>query len=60
MRQWTKSSYSGAREPDCVECRIGDAEHVNMRDSQHPHLNHLAIPAPEWNAFLHAVRHDEL
>ncbi|WP_393916088.1 DUF397 domain-containing protein [Halostreptopolyspora alba] len=31
-----------------------------MRDSKHPHLDHLAFRAGEWDAFLAATRHGAL
>lgn len=51
---WKKSSYSGPREPNCVECRT-EVGHVLIRDSQHPELGSLAFDPREWRAFLGEV-----
>lgn len=56
---WTKSSYSGPQEPNCIECRTA-RDHVLIRDTQHRHLGHLEVPAAEWGALLGAVRRGEL
>ncbi|QVQ54176.1 DUF397 domain-containing protein [Spiractinospora alimapuensis] len=58
MHQWHTSSYSQNR-GNCVECRTVTGQ-VLVRDTQHRHLGHLTLPATEWQAFLHAVRRDEL
>ncbi|WP_333486420.1 DUF397 domain-containing protein [Streptomonospora mangrovi] len=31
-----------------------------VRDTQNRHLGHLAFPAAEWDAFLTAIREDNL
>lgn len=49
-----KSRLSGVN-GDCAEMaplHSGAA----LRDSKHAELGHLAFPAPEWGAFLSAVR----
>jgi hypothetical protein len=56
---WQKSSYSGSTNPNCVECRT-DGQRVQVRDTQNTGLGHLTVPAPEWRAFLAAVRQREL
>ncbi|QVQ54522.1 DUF397 domain-containing protein [Spiractinospora alimapuensis] len=56
---WHKSSYSPNSGSDCVE--VAETPHtVLVRDTQHRHLGHLTLPATEWQAFLHAIRRDEL
>lgn len=55
MEHWTKSSYSGGREPNCVECRI-DGDRVLIRDTRHRNHGRLSIPRPEWAAFLAELR----
>ncbi|QVQ52198.1 DUF397 domain-containing protein [Spiractinospora alimapuensis] len=57
--RWHTSSFSNASGGNCVEVAEGPRA-VNIRDTQHRHLGHLAVPATEWRAFLHAVRKDEL
>lgn len=56
---WTKSSFSGPQEPNCVECRT-DHGQVLLRDTQHRHLGHLQVSATEWQAFLAGLRRGEL
>ncbi|ASU83636.1 DUF397 domain-containing protein [Nocardiopsis gilva YIM 90087] len=56
---WSKSSYSGGGNPDCVEVARRPAE-AHVRDTQNRHLGHLTIPAQEWSAFLSGVRTDRL
>ena len=56
---WRKSSYSDAHGGNCVECRA-ESTRMLLRDSQHRHDGHLAVPAAEWQAFLHAVRVGEV
>jgi hypothetical protein len=56
---WQKSSYSGSTSPDCVECRT-DQGRVLLRDSQHPDHGYLAVPGPEWRAFLASLANNEL
>lgn len=51
---WHTSSYSGQDER-CVEV-AEDPPYPRMRDSQHPHLGHLAFETREWAAFLAEVR----
>ncbi|MEU1900625.1 DUF397 domain-containing protein [Nocardiopsis dassonvillei] len=48
---WRKSSYSGGGHQDCVECRA-DGPVVQVRDTRHRQLGHLAFPAVEWTALL--------
>ncbi|QVQ54124.1 DUF397 domain-containing protein [Spiractinospora alimapuensis] len=57
---WQKSSYSGNVRQSCVEVRLAQGISVNLRDTQHRHLGHLTLPTTEWQAFLYAVRQDEL
>lgn len=56
---WHKSSYSDGHGGNCVEVRERITE-MDLRDSQHPRQGHLTVPAPEWRAFLAAVREREL
>ncbi|MDA0567362.1 DUF397 domain-containing protein [Streptomonospora sp. S1-112] len=55
---WHKSSYSGNNEPNCVE--VAEGSLTLVRDTQHRHLGALPFPATEWDAFLQAVKDDEL
>lgn len=59
MNNWTKSSFSEGRDPNCVECRT-DQERILLRDSRHPSHGHLAFSGAEWTAFLHALREGDL
>ena len=54
MREWHKSSYSGAR-GDCVEV-IEGAQAVRIRDTKHRELGVLSFPSWEWNALLSTTR----
>lgn len=56
---WRTSSHSGPDGGNCVECRTTDTR-VQIRDTRHRHLGHLSVPAAEWRAFIHALRHEEL
>jgi hypothetical protein len=56
MDQWTKSSYSGGRNPDCVECRAEESR-VLVRDTRHREHGALAFAAAEWRAFLAEIEH---
>ena len=60
MKQWTKSSYSGGRNPDCVECRTATANRIDMRDTQHRSHGYLSFPPAEWRALLGSVRRGEV
>jgi hypothetical protein len=55
--QWSKSSYSGGNETECLECAISDHT-VMIRDSKHPTLAALRVPS-SWRSFVAAVRHGE-
>ncbi|WP_116246164.1 DUF397 domain-containing protein [Nocardiopsis sp. FIRDI 009] len=50
-----KSSYSGGQTQDCVEVADLPGSAV-VRDSQHPDLSHLEVPASEWRALIATVR----
>lgn len=60
MNDWSKSSFSEGRDPNCVECRTAAADRVDMRDSQHRTLGHLSFPPTEWHALLGSIRRDEV
>ena len=53
--EWNKSSYSNGSGGDCVEARATESG-AAVRDTQNRHLGHLDATAPEWAAFLEAVR----
>jgi len=53
--EWNKSSYSNGSGGDCVEARATEGG-AAVRDTQNRHLGHLDATAPEWTAFLEAVR----
>ncbi|TDQ55110.1 DUF397 domain-containing protein [Actinorugispora endophytica] len=52
--RWRKSSYSGPH-ANCVECAPLSSSFV-VRDSKDPGGGHLVFAAPEWAAFLLAVK----
>lgn len=47
---WTKSSFS-KNQGQCVEARLSNRG-CDVRDSQHPGLEHLAFPGSAW---VHAL-----
>ncbi|GAA2663343.1 MULTISPECIES: DUF397 domain-containing protein [Actinosynnema] len=47
---WFKSSYSGAANDQCVECRLAD-ENASVRDSKNPAGGVLRVSATAWTAF---------
>ncbi|WP_017595876.1 DUF397 domain-containing protein [Nocardiopsis potens] len=53
-----KSSYSSAKQENCVEVAEGTVTAV--RDSQNRHLGHVEFSASEWRAFLDALKAGEL
>ncbi|MCX2968896.1 MULTISPECIES: DUF397 domain-containing protein [Streptomyces] len=56
--EWIKSSYSGSNGGQCVEVSRGLLAHgvVPVRDSKRHHGPQLTLPAPEWAAFVSALR----
>ncbi|GAA3736956.1 hypothetical protein HDA32_005503 [Spinactinospora alkalitolerans] len=56
---WARSSYSGATSSNCVEWASLPSS-VALRDSKNPEAGHLSLAAPEWSAFLTAVKRGEL
>ncbi|MFF4697821.1 DUF397 domain-containing protein [Streptomyces chattanoogensis] len=56
---WTKSSYSGGSNGDCLEVARGRAN-VPVRDSKRPTGPALLFPYDSWSAFLSAVKRGEL
>lgn len=56
--EFQKSSYSGNRQ-NCVEVAEGPTS-AAIRDSMHPAHGALYFHAPEWQAFVTAVRQNEL
>ncbi|MFE1166956.1 DUF397 domain-containing protein [Nocardiopsis sp. NPDC058789] len=53
--EWAKSSYSNGSGGHCVEARASE-QGAAVRDTQNCNLGHLEAPAPEWKAFVEAVR----
>ena len=52
---WRKSSYSSARQENCVE--IADLlDGAAVRDTQSRETGHLFYPSAEWVALLGAAR----
>lgn len=52
---WRKSSYSGARDQNCVE--VADLPSAAaVRDTQNREAGHLVFMAAEWSALLGTVR----
>lgn len=52
---WRKSSYSGARDQNCVE--VADLPSgAAVRDTQNRELGYLEVGATEWSALLGTVR----
>lgn len=56
---WTKSSYSQPAGDNCVEYAPLPSS-VAVRDSKHPGAGHLSFGAPEWSAFLTALKTTDL
>ncbi|MCM3263500.1 DUF397 domain-containing protein [Streptomyces thermoviolaceus] len=55
--QWTKSSYSTADGPSCVEV-AALPQHILVRDSKNPTGPRLTLTPTVWAAFLaHAADH---
>jgi hypothetical protein len=52
--QWRKSSYSTGGN-QCVEVAAVDGAYA-VRDSKNPAAGHLAFSAPDWMAFIAAVK----
>ncbi|MEU3229757.1 DUF397 domain-containing protein [Nocardiopsis alba] len=53
-----KSSYSGARDQNCVE--VADVPGASaIRDSQNPGSGHLTFSSSEWTALLTTTRRTE-
>ncbi|MFB8764512.1 DUF397 domain-containing protein [Nocardiopsis alba] len=53
-----KSSYSGARDQNCVE--VADVPGASaVRDSQNPGSGHLTFSSNEWTALLTTTRRTE-
>ncbi|XKK41261.1 DUF397 domain-containing protein [Nocardiopsis sp. ARC36] len=53
-----KSSYSGARDQNCVE--VADIPGASLiRDTQNRQLGHLAFPSAEWRALLGTTRREK-
>lgn len=54
--QWRRASYcaNGA----CIEVKIGNPEHVGIRDSKAPMAGELRLTPKEFRAFIAAVRED--
>ncbi|MFI0422847.1 DUF397 domain-containing protein [Spongiactinospora sp. 9N601] len=56
---WVKSTRSMATSDNCVEvARVGAV--FAVRDSKRPDEAHLLFSRDEWQAFIHAVKHDQL
>ena len=52
---WRKSSYSSARQENCVE--VADLlDGAAVRDTQNREAGHLSYPSAEWVALLGAAR----
>jgi hypothetical protein len=54
---WTKSSYSGGGQSQCIET-APLATGIAVRDSKNPTGPVLVFPAGAWRAFLTAVNED--
>jgi Domain of unknown function (DUF397) len=55
---WRTSSYSGAAN-NCVELHVG-ANAIMVRDKKARNAGMIALAAPEWSAFLTAVKLGQL
>ncbi|MFI0422849.1 DUF397 domain-containing protein [Spongiactinospora sp. 9N601] len=56
---WVKSTRSTAHGSNCVEvARVGAI--FAVRDSKRPDEAHLLFSRDEWQAFIHAVKNDQL
>ncbi|PRY00060.1 DUF397 domain-containing protein [Allonocardiopsis opalescens] len=58
MGNWHKSSYSAGSQ-NCVEVRE-HADRADVRDTKNRQAGHITVSAPEWNAFLQAIRDNTL
>jgi hypothetical protein len=52
---WSKSSFSGAAEQNCVEVARLGAAGVAVRDSKNPTGPALTFSTDEWTAFVDGV-----
>ncbi|MET9782353.1 DUF397 domain-containing protein [Nocardiopsis alba] len=52
---WHKSSYSGARDQNCVEVAEMPSA-AAMRDTQNRDAGYLTFAASEWTALLGTIR----
>ncbi|MDK1473069.1 DUF397 domain-containing protein [Streptomyces sp. 549] len=55
--EWRASSYSDGSGGNCLQVRDDlTGEAVPVRDSKDPGRGTLTVPAPEWTAFVTAVK----
>lgn len=59
LAPWRKSSYSNGRRGECVEAATG-ARFAALRDSKYPHRGALSFSSREWQAFVEAVKGEQL
>jgi hypothetical protein len=54
MLKWSKSSYSGNDDADCVEVAISHTRHptIHIRDSKNKDAARLAVTGGAWAEFL--------
>lgn len=56
--KWSKSTYSGSINSECVEITI-NAEIVGIRDSKNPAAGQLAVHRSTWRAFVTNATHQQ-
>ncbi|MFJ1844681.1 MULTISPECIES: DUF397 domain-containing protein [unclassified Streptomyces] len=56
---WSKSSYSGANETECVEMAFA-VGHTAVRDSKRPDGRRVQVHSGAWSDFVGAVRSGQL
>ncbi|MGW5366103.1 DUF397 domain-containing protein [Actinopolymorpha pittospori] len=55
---WRKASYSSGAGSNCVEVGVAPGV-VGVRDTKDRDGGTLAVPAPQWSAFLDGVKAGE-
>ncbi|MFJ2216894.1 DUF397 domain-containing protein [Streptomyces sp. NPDC101062] len=56
LRDWRKSSYSGAEAGSCLEVLDDHPTGVPVRDSKTPHAPSLLFPRAGWSSFVAAIK----
>ncbi|KOG90132.1 DUF397 domain-containing protein [Streptomyces varsoviensis] len=56
-QNWTKSSYSGSQQSDCIETQCTADGLIAVGDSKKRGLGALVLPPAAWGDFVRAVKH---